>query len=335
MKKKILLLIVLLLVVTGCGKVPKLSNGEDAMVTFDNEKLNISVDTLFNELKEKYAISILIDLIDSKILLDKYPDKDKEAKEHYKEQLDAIKESYVDENGKYDEKTLLTDLSKYYGISTMDEFEEMVTLSYYRTIATEDYAKAQITEKEIKDYYKNNVDGDISAKHILIASKVTEEMSNKEIEEAEEAALKTAKEVIKKLDKGESFDDLAKEYSDDASNAENGGDLEYFNKGDMVEEFEKAAYALKVDEYTKKPVKTSFGYHIILKTDEKEKKELDEIKEDIIETLSAKLLEKDTKMPINALADLRKDYGFKIEDSNLSKKFSSFISNRLLSLSQE
>ena len=39
-------------------------------------------------------------------------------------------------------------------------------------------------------------------------------------------------------------------------------------------------------------------------------------------------------MPVNALADLRKEYGFKIEDSDLNKKFSNFISNRLLSLSQ-
>ncbi len=335
MKKKILLLVTLLLIVTGCGKVPKLSNGEEAMVSFDNKKLNISVDTLYNELKDKYAINILIDLIDSKILLDKYPDKDLDAKNYYKEQFESIKESYKDDNGKYDEDALLSDLAQYYGITTIKGYEEMVTLSYYRTLATEDYAKDQITDKEIKNYYKDEVDGDISAKHILISSKVTEEMSKKEIEKAEAAALKKAKEVIKKLDDGEKFDDLAKEYSDDKSNSDKGGDLGYFNKGDMVEEFEKAAYALKTKEYTKTPVKTSYGYHIILKTDQKEKKELKEIKKDIIDKLSKKLLEKDKTMPVNALADLRKEYGFKIEDSDLNKKFSSFISNRLLSLSQQ
>ena len=74
MKKKVLLALVILLVATGCGKVPQLSNGEEAIVSFDNEKLSISADVLFNELKDKYALNVLIDLIDRSILLDKYPE---------------------------------------------------------------------------------------------------------------------------------------------------------------------------------------------------------------------------------------------------------------------
>lgn len=83
---------------------------------------------------------------------------------------------------------------------------------------------------------------------------------------------KTAKdkaaELIKKLSDGADFSALAKENSDDPGSKDNGGDLSFFKKGMMVPEFEKAAFALKAGEYTKEPVKTQFGYHII-KVDEK------------------------------------------------------------------
>ncbi len=335
MKKKVLLAVLILFVATGCGEVPKLANGEEAMVTFDNAKLNISVDTLFAGLKDKYALNVLIDLIDRAILIDKYPDNEKEADAYIKEQLIAVKENYKDESGKYDENALLQALSQYYGMTTIAEFEEMLELSYYRTKAIEDYAKAEITEKQIKKYYDDEVDGDISCKHILISAKATEDMTDEEKKSAETEALNKAKNIIKELDKGLKFDDLAKKYSDDKSNSEKGGDLGYFNKGDMVDSFEKAAYGLKINTYTKTPIKSEFGYHIILKTGEKEKASLDDSKAKIIETLAKELQTSDSTLPINALVDLRKEYGFKIEDSDIKSKYSKQISNQLLNLRQQ
>ncbi len=70
-----------------------------------------------------------------------------------------------------------------------------------------------------------------------------------------------AKEVLEKLNKGESFAKLAEQYSIDGSR-KRGGDLGFFGKGMMVKEFEKAAFALKKGE-TSGLVKTEFGYHII------------------------------------------------------------------------
>lgn len=330
MKKKILIALLILGCTAGCGKVPKLSNGKEAVVSFEDTKISISADDLYNEIKEKYALSSLIDMIDNSILLKEYPKSDSDAKKYADEQLESIKKYYVDDDGKYDEKLLLSALSKYYGISSLDGFKEMLKLTYYRNKAVDDYAKNSITDKQVQKYYDEEYVGDISCKHILIAPKTTDSMSDAEKKKAEEAALKTAKEVIKKLNDGAKFDDLAKEYSDDDSNKDKGGDLGYFNKGDMVTEFETAAYALKLNKYTTTPVKTKFGYHIILKTGEKEKEALDKVKDTIITTLADKAKEDDNTMQINALVELRKKYGMKIEDSSLSKQYSNYISNQIL-----
>ena len=120
---------------------------------------------------------------------------------------------------------------------------------------------------------------------------------------------------------------MAKTYSEDDSNKNNGGTLGKFNKGDMVKEFETAAYALKVNEYTKEPVKTSYGYHIILKTKEYDKDKLENVKEEIIETLANKLLENDKTISITALKELRKDKGMKIEDSELKSAYNKYMNS--------
>ena len=93
---------------------------------------------------------------------------------------------------------------------------------------------------------------ELRASHILVAS------------EAE------AKDIIAQLDKGADFAKLAKEKSKDPG-ATNGGDLGYFSDGDMVPEFWAAADKLNKGEYTKAPVKSQFGWHVILLTDKRTK----------------------------------------------------------------
>lgn len=330
MKKKLLICLAVLGLTSGCGKVSTLPNGDDALVSFSNTNLGISAGDLYSEVKGT-ALSKLIDMIDTKILLDKYPDKSSDADKYVNEQYDLIKTNFKDDKGKFDEEALKEQIYAYYGITDIDKFKDIIRLNYYRTEAVNDYAKKSVTDKQIQKYYDENVYGDISCKHILITPAVTDDMSDEDKTKADKEALQKAKDIIKKLKNGESFDDLAKEYSDDTSNKDKGGDLGYFNTGDMLEEFEKAAFALKKGKYTTTPVKTKYGYHIILKTDEKEKPSLEDKKEEIINTLVSEAKSNDTALSINALVELRKEYGMNIEDDEMSKLYSTYISNSLLS----
>ena len=330
MKKKLLICLAVLGLTSGCGKVSTLPNGDDALVSFSNTNLGISAGDLYSEVKGT-ALSKLIDMIDTKILLDKYPDKSSDADKYVNEQYDLIKTNFKDDKGKFDEESLKEQIYAYYGITDIDKFKDIIRLNYYRTEAVNDYAKKSVTDKQIQKYYDENVYGDISCKHILITPAVTDDMSDEDKTKADKEALQKAKDIIKKLKNGESFDDLAKEYSDDTSNKDKGGDLGYFNTGDMLEEFEKAAFALKKGKYTTTPVKTKYGYHIILKTDEKEKPSLEDKKEEIINTLVSEAKSNDTALSINALVELRNEYGMNIEDDEMSKLYSTYISNSLLS----
>ncbi len=69
--------------------------------------------------------------------------------------------------------------------------------------------------------------------------------------------------ILERLQKGESFTNLAKEQSIDKGSAKKGGDLGLFGRGMMVKQFEEAAFKLNKGEVTSEPIKTEFGYHII------------------------------------------------------------------------
>lgn len=310
----------LLLVATGCGKVPKLENGQDAVVTLNGE--NISVDTLYGEMKDKYALSVLLDLIDTEILNKEYKDTD-ESKKEVQDQIDLMIAQY----GQGDEAALLQQTYSAWGIDNMDDLRDYLTLSYKRNKAIEDYAKSIVKEDEINKFYEDKIFGDISAKHILISPEVKDGATDAEKTAAEAEALKTAKEVITKLKNGESFDDLAKEYSDDESNASNGGKLSDFVHGDMVEEFEEAAKKLENGKYTTTPVKTTYGYHIIYKISQKDKPELKTVKDDIIEEIANEKSNDDATLQITALEELRNEYKVSIEDDKLKDQYESYLEN--------
>lgn len=322
MKKLLVALLCVMLLVTACGKVPKLKNGKDAVVSIKDG--DISVDDLYNKMKDSYALNVLIDMIDTEILEGIYKT-DNEEKEYVKNQVEQAKSYYESSYSTY-YSSFQEFLTKGYGVKDQAEFEEKLALNYKRTKATEDYAKKLVTDKEIEKYYKEKTIGDIKASHILIKPSYKDNATDEEKEKAEKAALKKAKEVITKLNKGEKFADLAKKYSDDGSSSK-GGDLGWFNRGDMVSEFEEAVIKLEKGKYTTTPVKTEYGYHVILKVDQKSKPSLKKVKSDIIKTLAKEKQSSDENLQAKALIALRKEHKVTIEDTALNKQYKTYISN--------
>lgn len=307
MKNKILMSVGItlgaVLLLAGCGKAD-LKDGSEVAIKINGEK--ISADDFYKILKEKYSKEIVADEIDKIIFKTMYKD-NKEIKEQVEEQIDYLKAQYADK---------WEDTLKSAGYESEDDIKDQIRLSYQRDKAVKDYVKENITDNEINDYYNDSYAGSISAKHILIS--VSDDRS-------EEDAKKLAKDLIKRLNDGENFEDLAKEYSDDPGTKEDGGNLGYFGKGEMVQEFEDAAFSLKKDEYTKEPVKTSYGFHIILKTGEKEKEELSKVKDTIIDKIVTQKINDDPKLYITSLENIRKDYGLKIKDSLIKSKYNEYL----------
>ena len=319
MKKLTIVLFATLLLVTGCKSIPKLADGKEAVVSFKDG--GISTEELYEELKEKYALSVLINMIDTKILDEKY-ETDSDAKNYAKSNVE-LSQTYYDQYYNQLYSSYEQFISENYGMTTKDELYDYFILRYKRNLAIKDYAKSLITENDIKDYYDDELVGDMEASHILITADYDTE-DEKAVAEAE--ALKKAKDIIAKLDAGEDFATLAKEYSKDGS-ASNGGELGRFGHGEMTAEFEQAAYKLEVGKYTKEPVKTQYGYHIILKTKQYDKPELEEVKDEIIDTLVNEKLNNDATLQVTALEELRKDSGMSIEDSVLNTQYNNYIEN--------
>ncbi len=319
-KKNIIYLMLVLtvtLLITGCGKTAKLKDNTTA-VSLKGDK--ISSNDFYNELK-KDSIEKLINMIDHKLLDKKYPS-DSEEESSINSQIENIKSYYKDSEDSY-----LAAIKSYFGVNSEEELKNVLSLEYKREKAVKDYVNKNITDAEIKKYYDENIYGDIKASHILISVKTDDKMSDDEKEKVKEKARKKAEKIIKELDEGKKFSDLAKKYSDDDANKDKGGDLGYFNKDEMDGSFWNAALALKKNEYTKEPVESSYGYHIILKTGEKEKKTLKGVKSSIKETLTTDKLSNDKTLYYKTLMSIREDNKVTFKDNDLKKQYNDYMDN--------
>jgi len=178
---------------------------------------------------------------------------------------------------------VLADVAEKAGLDQTPDFKRR--LAWFRMQALRNaYVRkevdSKITDADVKARYEEMVKQvkpkvEIRASHILVKS------------EAE------AKQIIAQLDKGADFATLAKEKSIGPSKSR-GGDLGYFGQGRMVPEFDKAAFALKVGEYSKQPVKTQFGWHVIKVVDERKvaPPTFDQVKEGLRQRMQAVELRK-------------------------------------------
>jgi parvulin-like peptidyl-prolyl isomerase len=308
----ILLIINIIIVVNG-HKV-KLSDGKEIIASVDGK--DFVAEDLFDSLKESYGSDALLNLVDAYIIEQELTDDEKsEAKEQAKEDVASIREQY--ETYGYDWDTVLSQ----YGYADEDAVIDEFLLSYEKEIVAKNYLKEQLTDDEIESYYNDNVYGTYTAKHILIVPDTDDDMSDEEIAAAEEDAKNKAQEVIDKLNNGEDWATLVSEYSEDEGSADDEGLVENFTKGDVVDEFWDAVVDLKDGEYTKEPVESSYGYHVIYRVSYEEKDSLDDMKDELIETIISNKLDEDSDLYTDTWVKIRKKYNFTINDTVIKKAY--------------
>jgi len=185
-----------------------------------------------------------------------------------------------------------------YGMSLDDLRGQIKSTLLLEGIAAKDVT---VEEEELKTYYEENKDRytepeQVKARHILV--------------EDEE----TAKSILKKLESGEDFAEIAKEKSSDSGSKDKGGDLGFFERGVMDASFEEAAFNLGIGE-TSAPVKTMFGYHIIRVEDKKPERlaAFEEVQDDV----RKQVIKQKSKLTSEVLSDLKDAAQIKINDKEL------------------
>lgn len=325
MKKKIFALCAISLALTGCGKVPKLSNGDEAIVTFENGDM-ISANELYNNMKVDYALASLINLVDEYIFDHEFKD-EKEDAEAYAEN---VINSLIEQNGKSQLELSLYQM----GYSSIDAYQKAIFNNEMYYAMKEGYAKEQIKDEDIEKYYNDVVKGDVEISHILVTPKVTDDMTSDEKKEAETKAQNTIKEIIEKLkntdDVEKTFKELVKEYSEDEATKSKDGSLGRITFGDLSKQYDELlehAYKLKDGAFSTDVITTELGYHVILKTKSYEKESLDTLKDEIIDDLVEDYINDHKDISVTSQQHYRQKYGMEIQDDKVKQQYTNLITN--------
>jgi foldase protein PrsA len=241
------------------------------------------------------------------------PDEATLTEEANKELAETKKLRFGDDEAKFDEAVAYMGLTK---DTVLSYFKSIVVIDkVYEKILNE----VEVTDKDISDYYETNkklfTTGPGAEMYHILA--ITKDRNTGEVKRTEAEAEAVAKEIKAKLDAGEKFEDLAKQYGEDGTKDRGGslGFVEYDEQG-MDADFMAAAKVLKENEVSG-PVKTQFGYHIIKVTDiqtESKVTPLDEVKDGI----KGQLLNKKQKEHYDATVEnWKKDLNVKTFEKNI------------------
>ncbi|GGH73269.1 foldase protein PrsA 1 [Compostibacillus humi] len=244
-------------------------SNDNSEVVVETNAGDITKEEFYEELKDRYGAQVLEEMVMTKVLEGKYEVTDEDVES----EIEFMKDTYGDSY----------DLIVQQNFGDEESLRQLIRTSLLREqAALED---VEITDEEIKERYERSK-YEFDAQHILVED------------------LETAEEVKQKLDDGEDFAELAKEYSVDSS-AESGGDLGTFSAGKMVKEFEDAVYSMEPGDISD-PVESEFGFHIIKVNDKREVEEdigeFEDVKEELRRQLAsekvdmAKLQEKIDQM---------------------------------------
>lgn len=256
-------------------------NGSDnSEVIVESDAGTITKDELYEEMKAQVGESALQQLLYRQVLAEKYEVTDEEVDE----EVNKMKEQYGDNFELVLQQNQLKD---------EEALKEL--LKDQLLIEKAALKDVKVTEDEVKKKYEE-YKPEIRASHILVEDE------------------DTAKEVKAKVDAGEDFAKLAEEYSTDPGSAANGGDLDFFGQGQMVPEFEEAAYALDVNEVSE-PVQSQHGWHIIKVTEKKEKESFEEMRDELEYELKVSKIDAATLQ--ESLQQELKDANVDIKDKDL------------------
>ena len=260
----------------------------------DNVRRSLAVDKLRQSLTEWVSVS------------------DKELEQEYRRRNDKVKLAVVAFNAdryRPDVTASDADVASYFAAHTADfKIPEKRKVKYLLIDVDALRAKVNVPPADVERAYNESIEQyttpeQVRASHILLKT-----------EGKDDAAVKAKAEDVLKQAKapGADFAALAKKYSEDDSNAKNGGDLDFFGKGRMVPEFDRVAFSMEPGQISDL-VKTEYGYHIIKLTDKKAggTKKLDEVRQQIVDQLAfdraqtqAATLAEDLEKQIKKPADL-------------------------------
>lgn len=293
-------------------RIATLKDGTQPVATLDGK--NITADDLYTSMKNYYSVKVFLNDVDKLILNEKYPDTD-EMKKEIQSTADYYYQVYEQSHG-YTKDKFLSE----YGFASEADFLESLSLDYRRNKYYEEYAKSLVTDKEIEKYYENDVFGDVDSKHILVSIKKDSDTDG--LTDSEAKAL--AEEIIGKLNNGTSWDDIITEYGDKITHEELG--YQAFNAS-LESAYLKECKDLAVGSYSKTPVLTSYGYHIVYKIAQKDKPELNNIKDDVIEVLAKEKKNNDTNLYYKALINLREEAKLEFTDTKLKDEYNDYINS--------
>lgn len=292
-------------------RIATLKDGTQPIAYVDGK--TITADDLYASMKESYSVNVLLNDIDDMILSEMYPET-----EEMKSEVNDTAEYYYsvyESNYGYTKEDFLS----YYGFGDESDFIESLKLDYRKNKYYEEYVEKLITDNEIDKYYKNDVFGDVDSKHILV--KV-----DKDGEDGltDDEAKKLAKEIIKKLDDGKTWDEVIDEYEDKIVHEELGYNA--FNAS-LESSYLEECKNLEVGKYSKTPVLTSYGYHIVYKIDQKDKPSLEDVKDDIIEVLATEKKNNDSNLYYKSLIAMREDAKLEFVDTKLKDEYSEYVND--------
>lgn len=225
--------------VSGCS----LFDSDSVEYAAKTDSGTISKDDLYNRMVDKIGQRTLDDMITLTVLQKKYKVSDGEIDDEIKRLKSEFGNSF-------------NDFLSQNGVSNEEQLKDVIKLDKLKQKLALEHLKIQ--DKDLKTLYEQKKP-EIRVSHILVSDE------------------NLAKDIKSKIDSGEDFGSLAKEFSQDIATKEKGGDIGYFKEGDMVQAFQDAARKLKVGEVSQ-PVKTEFGYHVIKLLDEKKLPSFEQMK---------------------------------------------------------